>query len=339
MLSDSVVRYGDTLDRHQARTAGRSHPARASVAAADPPGPHRPGYLRVKVGRRLVRSVRSPSRTPSTRCRNRRGAGGPRVGPPRIVKGAATPRSSRRASWRVWPTRDRGLFRRRARRNTPSRGEARERGVLPKAGAGPREPEPARDARASAQRLAASPRSTSSGRPGESTRGSGGHSTLVYASRKPMPATTPRIRGSIAGDVGHPHRDQRRSDGERLAHPAFIDPKAGSSSSRPAATGPGGRAPLRHVRGRVHPRGRPLHVRGALRASRSTTPGSRHRRGRPRPRSQGRQVRPPEAPGIDLVAGIAPPTATTRCGSRARGAVRRPLRVPLKRRRTGGTEK
>ena len=74
----------------------------------------------------------------------------------------------------------------------------------------------------------------------------------------------------------------------------FIDPEARFKFVPAKGYVPGaGRAALRHVRGRVHARGRPLHLRGAAGACRPRRSGApRDRRDRPRHRPEGRQVRP-----------------------------------------------
>ena len=79
-------------------------------------------------------------------------------------------------------------------------------------------------------------------------------------------ARTPRPRRAQGPDLGDAHGRPRRPHRLGLADPPLHRPGGplqvrARQGLRPRAR----RAPLRHVRGRVHPRGRPLHLRGAAR--------------------------------------------------------------------------
>src|SRR5262249_12216624 len=102
-------------------------------------------------------------------------------------------------------------------------------------------------------------------------------------------------RGVPRPDLGHAPRHPRRPHGERLADPPLHRSRCALRLRRDARLPPcAGRAAPRHVRGRVHARGRPLHLRGPARAHGPRGSRARRaRRDRPRHRPQGREVRPP----------------------------------------------
>ena len=93
--------------------------------------------------------------------------------------------------------------------------------------------------------------------------------------------------------LGHAARRACRPHRIGMADPALRRPRRPVQvrASQGLPTG-AGRGALRHVRGRVHPRGRPLHFRGPVRANGPRRAGAAgDRRDRPRHRPQGRQVR------------------------------------------------
>ena len=150
----------------------------------------------------------------------------------------------------------------------------RARGRLPRARQGdPRDREGAphrRRWRGCAPRRRASPRSTFSAPTGARTwrRGSPRCRGRRHGARPASAAARVRSRpglGDAARRACRPHR-------LGLADPPVHRPgRARSSSCRRKGYGREGRTPLRHVRGRVHPRGRPLHLRGAAAAQRTAT--------------------------------------------------------------------
>ena len=131
----------------------------------------------------------------------------------------------------------------------------------------------------------------------------------------------PAVRGLGDADqpgVGDAAGRLRRSHCIGLADPSLHR----SGRALPICPGEGPRAAgrrtaLRHVRGRVHPRGRSLHVRGAAGQARPERHGAdRHRRDRARHRPEGRQSsggRKPTASRISSPACVWP-TRTTRSG-------------------------
>ena len=96
---------------------------------------------------------------------------------------------------------------------------------------------------------------------------------LAAAASPPAPSPE-AARGSASPvrrrHLGHAHGHQGRPDLQRLAHPALHRPGS-PVQVRPGQGLParGRRAPVRHVPGRVHPRGRSLHLRDAARAVRA----------------------------------------------------------------------
>src|SRR4051794_1244779 len=128
------------------------------------------------------------------------------------------------------------------------------------------------------------------GRPGApAARGRAGRARGT--GRRPGPAA----RADLGDAPGRPRRPHRLGvAGPPLRRPGGdLQVRAGQGLRARA-----GRAALRHVRRRVHPRGRPLHLRGAPGPGRAGRPGAaRHRRAGPRPRPQGRPVRPPRDGG------------------------------------------
>ena len=221
---------------------------------------------------------------------------------------AARRRSARRASSTASPTtRCAALFHERARERTTARSPTDVR-TLAHETLAPRARALSAETRADSRRAVARLRKRLAeigeidffGAPGrEAAEGLLGG--LEQRSRRPA-AERPRGRErthAIADvqrpDLGHaqgrPHRPHR----ERLADPALHRPEARfkfvpARGYRPEPR----RAALRHVRGGVHPRRRPLHVRGAARATSALDDPAlrRDRRDRPRHRPQGREVRP-----------------------------------------------
>src|SRR5947199_586817 len=109
------------------------------------------------------------------------------------------------------------------------------------------------------------------------------------------PSTSSSRPGAPRCQVGNPGGGLHRSHRERVAHwPVHRLESAVQVRRRRGIPAAAGRAPVRHVRGRVHARGGRLHLRdarGALRARRSRAP--RHRGDRARHRLQGSEVRAP----------------------------------------------
>ena len=99
--------------------------------------------------------------------------------------------------------------------------------------------------------------------------------------RQPRPGHGPGPPSAARRDVGHPPPPQGRPPLERLAHPPLHRPGGALRLRRPGDPPPLARpAALRHVRGRVRPRRRALHLRDAARPLRAR----RARRSRDSPR-------------------------------------------------------
>src|SRR3954451_13288845 len=285
---------------------GRGPPDRRALAAADPPAP---GPARLPAGQGLAPPPGARRRGGQERrlrpARGRAAARGLRVA-------AARDRLRRRRGVRLRGAHDRrphrpggqGHVRPGARRRLRGAGQA---GARPRRragrGAGGREARrSARAARAAAgaarpgrrDRLLRRPREPGgrgpAGRPGgPAARGRAGRARGT--GRRPRPAARADL-GDAPGRPRRPHRlgvagpPLRRRGGD-------LQVRAGQGLRARA-----GRAALRHVRRRVHPRGRPLHLRGPAAPGRAGRPGAaRHRRAGARPRPQGRPVRPPRGGG------------------------------------------
>ena len=267
-------------------------------------------------------SARSPSRTPSTSCPLTRQTQEDFQWVAReIVDGRRRGDAcARRSSSRGFATtRSRRSFTPRARRTTrrsrrrPASDRAGCRSQLARDDERRAELE-TRPSRGSASGWPRSPRSTSSARPGarrRSRRSLSLERRLASQREKVGRRTKPTRRpGELPGShLGHAQERARRPHRVRLAHSPLHRPR-GDLQVRPRAGLPSreGRGHVRHVRGRLHARRRPVLLRGPRRALRSS-------RSRASDRSReivhdidvkdGKFART-EAPGIAaLIAGIA----------------------------------
>src|SRR4051794_27166189 len=286
---------------------GRRPPDRRALAAADPPAP---GPARLPAGQGLAPPPGARRRGGQERrlraARHRRGPGGLRVA-------AARDRLRRRRGVRLRGAHGRrphrpggqGHVRPGARRRLRGAGQA---GARPRRhagrGAGGREARRgARAARAAEGAARPGRRDRLLRRPREpGGRGPAGRLGAPAArGRAGRARGTGRRPGPAArADLGDAPRRPRRPHRLGVAGPPLRRPggdlqvRAGQGLRAGA-----GRAALRHVRRRVHPRGRPLHLRGPAGPRRAGRPGAaRHRRAGPRPRPQGRPVRPPRDRGL-----------------------------------------
>ena len=317
LVEESRGRYGTTVAFCDSVVILCVHArGAAALAAPHPPDPAAPAYLRVKIGRRLAGPGRGGHQELRVRVAARR------AGPWRTSSGcggrswpaAVRPPCARPASWRACPTPTRG----------PLQGGAR-RGLR---GAGRGGRACARGPRRAVGRAAdrghgavAAPPAQAAGRgrwPSTSSAPAGARpwNGCWPGSRRACGRAAParRAGGRSAADFrGRMWVTRRGIQVDRMASAwlirRFIDPKARFKFvAWPGVRAAAGRGALRHVRGGVHARGRPLHVRGAappLRLSRT-----------PRSRALGEIVHDidlkdgrfgrPEAVGVDrLIAGIA----------------------------------
>ena len=308
------------------------------MAAADPSAA---GEARLSAGQGLAPAA-GPRRRPGEErgprpAGDRRGAGGLRLAAARDrrrERGGHGLRGPVRR--RALGSRDPGAVPAGARRRLP---RARRRG--PRARRRPRGPDLVR-AQGGGAASARAPQDAS--RPDrrdrllrrQRSRGGGGLARRARArarrGRRSARAAGAGLRPPRRPRLGDPAGRARRSDRLGLADPPLHRPQ-GEVQVRPAQglRAAAGRAALRHVRGRVHPPGRPLYVRGpagrCAGRGRSRAPGDR--RDRPRHRPQGWQVRPfrdRRDPDHDR---SALRCLRRRCRAPAprRGAARRPLRL------------
>ena len=254
--------------------------------------PAKPAYARVKVWRRLqalgaVTVKNAVYALPATARRARTSPGSPR----RSSRAAARRSSARRAWSKACPTGAAGAVRRGARRGLrrdrrrgararPARltSDAPDGALAEIASAGRAAAQAARRDRRHRflRRRTAARRRRRTASPGSRRRCKQEGDAMSDGKRR----GTPPGRAARA-DLGDAPGRAGRSHRLGLADPPLHrSRRALQVRARQGLRARSRRAALRHVRGRVHPRGRPLHLRGAARPRRPGRPGARARSAR-----------------------------------------------------------